>query len=194
MRRNQTFWIVACTLLLISCKKDHTTNPGTPPPSPQVQKVLLKDITIPHLPSPFYHFEYNADSMVTKVDFSSGYTIYDVLYNGNKISEMRNNIIVNHDTLRYIYDAAGKLGVINFINDANISYRHVFLAYTGDLVREIDWDHKVDNVGSLIDRVVKFTYFPDGNVKHSPIAARPMTICRRPSLPPSLTNTTIRSM
>ena len=165
MRHNEAFRIVVFTLLLISCKKDYNTNPPTPQPSEPVKKVLLKDITIPHLPSPFYHFEYNSDSLVTKVDFASGFSIYDVIYNGNNIAEMRNNIIVNHDTLRYLYDNAGKVFMINFINQQNVLYRHVSFMYNGDQVKEIDWDHKVDNVGFLIDRTVTFTYYPDGNVK-----------------------------
>src|SRR5882757_5705843 len=125
MRYNEAFRIVVFTLLLASCKKDHTTNPPTPPPPDPVKKVLLKDITIPNLPSPYYHLEYNSDSMITKVDFASGFSIYDVVYSGNRIAEMRNNIIVNHDTLRYLYDNAGKVFMINFINQENVLYRHV---------------------------------------------------------------------
>jgi hypothetical protein len=165
MRYNEAFRIAVFTLLFISCKKDQPDNlPGPPPPDPD-KKVLLKDITIPNLPSPYYHFEYNSDSVVTKVDFASGFSIYDVLYSENKIAEMRNNIIVNHDTLRYLYDNAGKLFMINFINQETVLYRHVNLIYNGDHVKEIYWDHKVDNVGFLIDRIVTFTYYPDGNVK-----------------------------
>src|SRR5258708_6889866 len=103
MRRGQIVLIVALGLLLAACRKDHTPLRPTPPPvSGPAKKVLLKDIVIPHLPSPYYHFEYNSDSLATKVDFASGYSIYDVLYKGNTIAEMRNNIIVNHDTLRYL--------------------------------------------------------------------------------------------
>lgn len=165
MRYTHTFWIVAFILFLISCRKDHPGDHGTPPPPAPVKKVLLKDITIPHLPSPYYHFEYNADSMPVKVDFASSFSIYDVVYNGSKIKEMRNNIIVNHDTLRYLYDNSGKVGLIIFINDQNVTYRHINFLYDGDLVKEIDWDHKEGNVGYLIDRTLKFTYHPDGNVK-----------------------------
>jgi hypothetical protein len=165
MRYNDVLRIATFTLLFISCRKDHTPNPGTPPPSEPVKKILLKDITIPRLPSPYYHFEYNSDSLVTKVDFASGFSIYDVVYNGNKIGEMRNNIFVNHDTLRYLYDNAGKLFMIKFVNQVNVLYRHVTFAYNGDQVKKIEWDHKEDNAGFLIDRTVTFTYLPDGNVK-----------------------------
>ena len=156
---------MACTLLFISCRKDHDPIHHIPTPPTPVKKILLKDITIPHLPSPYYHFEYNSDSLVTKADFASGFTIYDVIYSGNKISEMRNNIIVNHDTLRYLYDNAGKVAMIRFINQANVLYRHVTFAYYGDQVKEIEWDHKNNNAGFLIDRTLTFTYHPDGNVR-----------------------------
>lgn len=169
MRRNQFLGIVALIILLIACKKDHPSKPYPDPPSPPPtvpeKKVLLKDITIPHLPSPYYHFEYNSDSMITRADFASGYFIYDVLYSGNRVSEMRNNIIVNHDTLRYVYDNTGKIGLIKFINQSNVVYRHAFFTYNGSQVTKIEWDHKEGNAGFIIDRTLTFTYFSDGNVK-----------------------------
>ncbi|MDO6434464.1 hypothetical protein Q4E93_27885 [Flavitalea sp. BT771] len=161
MRYTEALRIVAFASLLISCRKDH---PNNPPPTDPVKKILLKDITIPHIPSPYYHFEYNPDSTVSKADFASGYTIYDVIYAGNRIAEMRNNILVNHDTLRYLYDNAGKVFMIKFINQQNVLYRHVTFAYNGDKVTRIEWDHKEGDAGFLIDRTLTFTYLPDGNV------------------------------
>lgn len=161
-------------VLLLSCKKEHSSNPVETSVVP-AKHILLKDITIPNLPSPYYHFEYNNDSLVTKADFASGYTNYDVLYNGSRISEMRNNIIVNHDTLRYSYDNTGKITLIKFINTANIIYRLVFFKYNGDFIREIEWDQREGNTGYFIDRTLSFTFYPDGNVKtiteHRPPAA-----------------------
>ena len=118
MRYNYTL-ILLSVVVLLSCKKERRPTPDNPPVV-TTNHVLLKDITVPHLPSPYYHFEYNTDSLVTKADFASGFSIYDVLYNRDRISEMRNNILVNHDTLRYVYDNAGKLVMIKFINTANV--------------------------------------------------------------------------
>src|SRR5215217_7511767 len=167
MRYNHAFLTVTLAMILFSCRKEHTPIPTEPPTVPNVpaRRVLLKDITIPNLPSPYYHFEYNTDSLVTKADFASGFTIYDVLYGNNKISEMRNNILINHDTLRYTYDNTGKLSLIRFINQSNVVYRHVTFTYNGDLIKEIEWDHKEANIGFLIDRTLTFTFYPDGNVK-----------------------------
>jgi len=154
-------WVLSFGWLLIACKKDHAPNP-TPAPD---AKILLKDVVIPGLPSPYYHFEYDPDGLPAKVDFDSGLTSYDVLYSGKKIAEMRNNIIVNHDTLRYLYDNTGKVFMITFINQSNVLYRHVNFLYAGDQVKEIDWDHIITGVGFQIDRSLKFTYYPDGNLK-----------------------------
>jgi len=164
MRYYKALWVVACTSLFIACRKDHNPIHHNPPPAPE-KKILLKDITIPHLPSPYYHFEYNSDSLVSKADFASGYTIYDVIYNGNKISEMRNNILVNHDTLRYVYDNAGKVVMLKFIHQSNVLYRLVFFTYQGNLVTKIEWDQKEGTVGYWVDRTLTFIYHPDGNVK-----------------------------
>lgn len=151
-------------VLLLSCKKQQVPGP-VEAPAANNRHILLKDITIPNLPSPYYHFQYNADSLVTKADFASGFSIYDVLYSGGRISEMQNNILVNRDTLRYQYDNGGKLVMIGFINASNVMYRHVFFAYNGNQIKEIQWDIKEGNVGFFIDRTLNFTFYPDGNVK-----------------------------
>jgi hypothetical protein len=161
--------INACLLVLAgitiaSCKKEHNEVPAGPPPV-QGKHILLKDITELNLPAPYYHFEYNADSMVTKADFASGYSTYDVLYSGDKIAEMRDDIIVNHDTLRYVYDNSGKPTMLKFINTDNVAYRLVFFKYEHDQIKEIEWDQKIADVGYMIDRTLSFTFYPDGNVK-----------------------------
>ncbi len=164
MRYSYILVAVSTVLLLFSCKKEDKPAPVEPPVAP-FKHVLLKDISIPRLPAPYYHFEYNTDSLVTKANFASGYTIYDVLYNGIMVSEMRNNIFVNHDTLRYVYDNTGKLTLIKFINTTNVVYRHAFFTYDGNLIKEIEWDHKQPDGSFFIDRTLSFSFYPDGNVK-----------------------------
>lgn len=152
-------------MIMISCTKEYSPPAPPSPPPPQINKVLLKDISVAHLPSPYYHFEYAPDSSVIKASFASDFSVYDVFYDGKNISEMRNNIIVNHDTLRYLYDNGGKIGLIIMINDAGTIYRHVIFNYDGEKIKEIDWERKIGNVGYIIDRTLTFTYFPDDNVK-----------------------------
>ncbi|MFL5742552.1 MAG: hypothetical protein ACJ75B_20175 [Flavisolibacter sp.] len=156
--------VLTVIFILFSCKKEQIPAAG-PITVTGVKHILLKDISIPNLPSPYYHFEYNSDSLVTNVNFASGYTNYDVLYNGNKITEMRNNIFVNHDTLRYTYDNTGKLSMIKFINGANVIFRVVFFTYDGNLIKKIEWDQKDGNTGYRVDRTLSFTFYSDGNVQ-----------------------------
>jgi hypothetical protein len=164
MRYNYAILTVSAVVLMLSCKKEHKTDPVEIPVVP-AKHILLKDISIPRLPSPYYHFEYNKDGMVTKADFASRFTIYDILYNGSNISEMRNNILVNHDTLRYIYDNTSRLTLIKFINTSNVVYRHASFSYDGNLIKKIEWDHKQSNGSFFIDRTLSFSFYPDGNVK-----------------------------
>jgi hypothetical protein len=152
--------------IIVSCKKDHgNSNPDPVPPDENHRKILLKDIVIPHLPSPYYHFEYGPDSLVNKTDFASGYFLYTVLYNNGRIGEMRNNIVVNHDTLRYIYNDAGKVSTVVIIDENNVLKRHVTFTYNDQQVTRIVWDHKTDNNDFIADRSLTFTYHPDGNLK-----------------------------
>ncbi len=93
--------LLAIPMLLFACKKQTGTYiPQVPEPT--VPPVLLKDIVIPNLPSPYYHFEYDSTGKAILASFASGFTSYDIEYNGNRINAMQNNIIVNKDRLQYL--------------------------------------------------------------------------------------------
>src|SRR5690348_15238305 len=92
------------TLVLFSCRKEVSTistngSNGNPiPPNPQDPSAIqLKDLVIPNLPSPYYHFEYKPTGEISFVSFASGFFQYNVLSDNGFIKEMRNNIIVNKD-------------------------------------------------------------------------------------------------
>jgi hypothetical protein len=156
------FFLIIVLALVVSCKKDQVKQ--TVPVVP-VKKVVLKDMVLSNLPSPYYHFEYAADSSVRKASFASDFNMYDVFYSGGRISEIRSNTLVNHDTLRYDYDNTGKLSMIRFINQSGVNFRRVMFSYAGQQLKEIGWEHKDANLSFINDRTLKFVYFPDGNVK-----------------------------
>lgn len=164
-RRCLCFPLFMCLFIFPSCKKDDARPPAQPPPVERARHILLKDISIPTQPAPYYHFEYNEDSLVSKVNFASNLTMYDVFYNGNRIGELRDNILVDHDTLRYTYDPSGKLTEIDFIDEDNVIYRHAFFTYEGELITTVKWDRKLQDESFFADRILSFTYHPDGNVK-----------------------------
>lgn len=158
MRLKSVWVFIAIVTVAISCKKEKIKTP--PAPTGQVH---LKDIVIPNLPSPYYHFEYNTSGGITKASFASGLRMYDVIYSGGKISELANKTMANKDRLQYIYDETGKADVIKYINDAGILYRTGFLTYQGDQLRLIEWERKVA-VGFILERTMAFVYQADGNL------------------------------
>src|SRR6476469_2334078 len=93
-RRMRTLVITLTAVGALSgCGSDAgITNPPPPPPT----AVRLKDIEIPNLPSPYYHFDYDGQGRVSSVSFASGFTTYDVSYVGGRIGELKNNTIANH--------------------------------------------------------------------------------------------------
>src|SRR5262245_13657198 len=118
MRRHS--WPLVLGIILISCKKQKDTL-HTPPPQPPQQPVLLKDVVVNRLPSPYYHFEYNSAKKVSFVSFASDYYRYDVIYDSGRISEMRNNItvnntVINSDQVLYSYGNSGKVEFIKYVN------------------------------------------------------------------------------
>jgi hypothetical protein len=144
---------------LTSCGRDTTMTAPPPPPT----TVLLKDIVIPNLPSPYYHFEYDAQGKVGSVSFASGLTTYDVAFAGERITEMRNNTIANHDRLVYVYDDAGRVAAIREIDEDGLVFTALFFTYAGDKLIELERDRRVTG-GFIIDKTTSFTYLPDGNL------------------------------
>jgi hypothetical protein len=156
--RKKYLLVFAVTVILLSCKKEEGTITSPPPPP-----VLLKDVEIQHLPSPYYHFEYDPAGKVVFASFASDFSRYDVIYNSNRISEMRNNILVNKDTLRYSYDNAGKINAVKYINGTGV-YTILFFTYDGQKLIEVERD-KRSGTGFVIDKTMKLSYYPDGNLK-----------------------------
>jgi hypothetical protein len=143
---------------LSSCSGDLKVTAPPPPAS-----VLLKDIVIPNLPSPYYHFEYDGQGKVSSVSFASGLTTYDVTYAGERISEMRNNTIANHDRLVYVYDDAGRVAAIKETDESGVVFIALFFTYAGDKLIELERDRRVTG-GFIIDKTMSFSYYPDGNL------------------------------
>src|SRR4029453_15278004 len=121
--------------LILGCG-DSATSPGNggggggggqdPPPA-----VLHRAIIIPHLPSPYYHFEYDATGRVTAASFASGFTMYQVIYQGDRISELPNKPPGNQGRLEYIYNGVGRLIGINYVRPDNSVFIRLSLSLVG---------------------------------------------------------------
>jgi len=133
------------------------------PPVPPAPAALLKDIVVPNLPSPYYHFEYDATGRVRVASFASGFTMYDVRYEGDRIQEMENNTAGNRDRLVYSYDQAGRVSLIEYVDSNGLVYAIVSLSYDGERLTRLERARRVDS-GFIIDKTMSFAYYPDGNL------------------------------
>lgn len=163
MHRRYLLFVIT-TFVLVSCKKEKYISQVIPPPDPVIPTVFLKDVVIPRLPSPYYHFEYNATGKVSFVSFASDFTRYDVIYNGDRISEMKNNILVNKDRLQYSYDNAGKVGTIEYADSTGLVYTRLNLSYDGKKLIKLDRERKSGG-GFIVDRTLTMSYYPDDNLQ-----------------------------
>ncbi len=142
-----------------------TTAPTAPtPPDPTPSPVLLRDMVLSNLPSPFYHFEYDAAGRIKFASYASDLTRYDVTYdNAGRLSEMQNNILVNHDRLEYFYDDAGRVDEVRYVRSDGSVFTVVFLSYDGPKLTGLERDRRVES-GFIVDKRVSFSYYPDGNL------------------------------
>jgi hypothetical protein len=156
----------SCSLLFIiaaasaACSKDS----GLTTPTPRVPApVLLKDMVLSSLPSPYYHFDYDANGRMIVASFASGFTMYDLLYSGDRLTEMRSNSIDNKDRLTYVYDAAGRVSLVEYVDATGATYARVRLTYDGQklvgLLRQ-----RLMGGAFTPDKAMAFSYDGDGNL------------------------------
>jgi hypothetical protein len=145
-------------------QSDGVTAPPPPPAPPPPVGTGLKDIVVSSLPSPYYHFEYDSTGRVTFVSFASDFTRYDVSYAGGSISEMRNNILVNHDRLVYVYDDSGRVAVVREMDQSGVDFMLLVFTYEGRKLIGVERDRRVTG-GFVIDKIVSLSYYPDGNLR-----------------------------
>jgi len=153
-------------LAALSCHKDPAPQPNPSPNHPaDVAAVRLKDINEPHLPSPFYHFEYNDSGYITNASFSSGLGIYDLVYANKRLFQMKMNILPNKDILQYGY-LNDDVVTINITDKNGVNYRRAYLSYTPThQLKQLDWVIKVADGGFVPEQTLLFSYYPDGNLK-----------------------------
>ena len=153
---------LAGVIVLCSCNKEKEMPVSVKMP-PSVAPVLLKDIVESSLPSPYYHFEYDAQGKASFVSFASEFTRYNIIYRQNKISEMRNNILVNKDKLKYVYDNAGRVSTVRYNDSNGVVFARVNFTYDGQQLVKLRREKK-SGAGFIIDKIMTFSYYPDGNL------------------------------
>jgi hypothetical protein len=154
--------LLTTAMVLFSCnnKKD-VAMPAVTPSS--VSTVLLKDIVEARLPSPYYHFEYDETGKVSFASFASDLTRYNIVYRNQRISEMRNNTIVNKDRLHYVYDETGRVTVVRYIDSADVVFTKLKLTYDEHHLIKLTRMQK-SGTKFVIDKITTFSYQTDGNL------------------------------
>lgn len=161
--------IVLIATGFVACKKEMqikypVTPPVNYPNTPATPALLLKEIVIPRLPSPFYHFEYDTAGRPSFVSFASDLTRYNVTYDGERIHEMRNNILVNKDRLQYSYDGAGNVTAINYADSNGVIYTKIDLLYSNGKLIKLERAKKL-GADFVQDKRSTMSYYEDGNLK-----------------------------
>jgi hypothetical protein len=152
--------LVLVALAMAACSGDtRITVPPPPPPG----TVLLKDVIASNLPSPFYHFEYDEFGKIIRASYASDLYVYDLTYRGDRLSEMRNNILVNQDRLVYTYDDIGRVVSVRYVDANGVTFTLVILTYDGQKLTGLERDRRVEG-GFIIDKQMSFTYDANGNL------------------------------
>lgn len=160
MQFRSLFRLLAAAVL-VACGPDHPPSPVEPPPAPTL--VLLKDVVLSGLPSPLYHFAYDASGRIRAISYASELLSYDVTYVGNRITEIRSRVLANPDRLLYEYDDAGRVTVVRYANDSGV-HTVVFLTYDGPRLATLERDHRVTG-GFIIDKTMTMYYDGAGNLR-----------------------------
>ena len=159
MRRNPLL-ILGCVFALAACSDDASITDPDPlvPPA-----ALLKDIVIPNLPSPYYHFEYDAAYRVRRASFASDARAYDVIWKGTRIEKLVGTV-GSRDTLQYNYDGAGRVGTVNQVDGNGQVVSITSFTYDGAQLAKAERKVRVDGA-FVVDRTLSFSYDAAGNVK-----------------------------
>ena len=135
MRYRYLLFLAVIGVFIACSKQKEIVTTTAQPPDPPAPTVLLKDIVIPDVPSPYYHFEYNADSTIAVASFASGFKRYEVRYVNGRISEMVNGL---QEKLEYIYDNTGKLKMVKAFDPLGTFYLQYLLNYDGQKLIKFD--------------------------------------------------------
>ena len=158
-------WKASLIVLLVSaavaCSADITTGTAVPPQPPPT--VLLKAINVGNLPSPFYQFSYDAAGRVVSASFA-GLRFYEVSYDGNRIAQLANNVPGNHDRVIYLYDGAGRVTSVRYVDSSGVTIGHVFFTYDRQQLASLVRDTRVA-AGFVVDKEMSFDYDDNGNLR-----------------------------
>ena len=148
--------------LLVACGDDSIVDPT---PVQPVSGVLLKDVVVQHLPSPYYHFEYDASGRVKEASFASDLRKYDVTYTDGRITGLQDRDLTLQDRLTYLYDDEGRVFAVRYDRPNGELYTVIFYSYDGArLIKAERYRLVAPSVGFIIDKTQTLAYDASGNL------------------------------
>src|SRR6185503_17012902 len=154
--------IALSAILLINSCSESTTPLELPNPA---TTTFLKDIVVPNLPSPYYHFEYDEDGVMQVASFASGFFSYQLSYANGRLSTQQNMTGSSHDLVAYDYDDFGRAAVVEYKHDDGVVYTIVTLVYTGDRLIKLERRRRLPGGDLELNKELSFSYYPDGNLQ-----------------------------
>jgi hypothetical protein len=165
--------VLLVAVTVSACAGSDAAPTSPPPPAPSV---FLEDVVELRLPSPYYHFSYDQSGRIATASFAAGIRAYGVTYDGDRITELRNDAAGNRDRLAYSYDDAGRVGGVSYVDGTGTVFARVRLTYAGQRLTALDRERLLDGT-FVVERSMAFSYYADGNLleiadRHPAIAGR----------------------
>jgi len=164
MRTATRLGLTIAVAAIVACGESQGPGGGVGDGGSGSAAVLLRDIVVTDLPSPYYHFEYEPGGRIGVVSFASDLRIYTVQYLGGRIAELRSSAPGNMDRLQYFYDASGRVETVNYLDALGTVFARVRLTYDGEKLSRLDRDRKRD-AGLTLEKTLAFSYYADGNLQ-----------------------------
>jgi hypothetical protein len=156
------FFVLMSFLVTLTCckKKDRLTEPAS---IDDRRTVLLKDMDVEHLPSPYFHFEYDALHYVNKISFASEFFVYSVEYEHNRVKTIHSQ--PNGNTLVYVYNN-GQVSDINEFSGrtGTIAFTYHFTYDANHQLVQAFWYKYLDSGEASPFKRADLAYLADGNL------------------------------
>ena len=160
--KNSTILIMILFVMITSCHKKYDV-PQVPDTPSDARNILLKNVNIERLPSPYFTFQYDNSGFITDIDFASGFISWKVQYKNNRVIRMIDKF---GDSLNYSYDK-NQVSSIHHVKSLNgdTTWNYEFTYFNSELLKEIRWwAFPAGGSDSVLSRKVSFQYNDDNNL------------------------------
>jgi hypothetical protein len=151
--------------LLIGCKKNQ--NPINHEIS-DARKILVKEVEVSALPSPFFHFEYDAQNFVTAIHFANDIKTYHPIYQNKRVIRVNkiNTSGFNDGYMLYTYNNQNVIAIDEYNKHSQKFLKHELSYNNARQLTQIIWKNYTSTSENLYKKI-DFDYWEDGNLKNA---------------------------